>query len=43
MAAIVVESAGAASQNRNVALKTLKQFGKSNNFAAGTVEVLVIP
>ena len=43
MAAIVIESAGAPTQNGNVALKALEQFSKSGNFAAGTVQVLIIP
>jgi hypothetical protein len=43
MAAIVVEGAGAAAQDGDVALKAIKQCFKAINFATGTVEVLVIP
>lgn len=43
MAAVVVKSSRAPAQNADVALKTLKKFGKTRNFMAGTVKKLVVP
>ncbi len=43
MAAVVIKGSLASAKDGNIALKTLKQFLKSCNFTAGTVEVLVIP
>jgi len=43
MPAVVVKGARTPAEDRNIALKTLQQCFKSNNFTAGTVEVLVIP
>lgn len=41
--AVVVEGAGASTQDGDVAFEALKQSFKSANFTTGTVEVLVVP
>ncbi len=41
MTTVIIKSAGRPAQDRNITLKALKQFGKSCNFSAGTIEVLI--
>jgi hypothetical protein len=43
MPAVIVKSAGAATQDRNITFKALQQFRKSINFTTGTIEVLIVP
>jgi len=43
MPGIIVERSGAPAQDRNIPFEALQQFGKTTNFARGTVQNFVYP